>query len=105
MILTNRHLADVCDRLQVLLAAAAKERGQRSNVVDTPDGPAMEWELHERTVLLEEVNRIRADQGWQPVRVADVARADRAHAGHCDWFEKFTWDCARIAVYDGLRRA
>lgn len=92
-------LLTVRDRLRIVLTQAASQRDQRPSVIDLPDGDVeREWVLFERAEMLKAVNRIRRGRGHPPVELAAITRADLSGKGHSDWFERFTFDCARLAV-------
>lgn len=97
----RRQLLTVRDRLRVTLGAATGERHLRSWWVDDPDGGEMAWTVHERDVVLAEVNTIRRELGRVPPVTAEQVRdADQESTGHADWIEKFVWRCAELAVTD-----
>jgi hypothetical protein len=86
------------DRFRAVLATAMKERDKRSEIVDTADGREVEWVLYERRVMLDEVNRIRAERGFPKVDACEVLRAERLALGHVDYHPKFALYCAEIVL-------
>lgn len=85
--------------LLAVLREAAKERDQRPDRVETPEGPEMEWALHERRTMLAWVNQYRADHGLpDEITEAEVTRVERQAAGHIDYAEKFALYCADLAM-------
>lgn len=95
------------DQFQALLAktATAKERDKRQAMVPDPDDhdhripwrePA--WALHERQIMCDEVNRLRATRGRPPVTTKDIMKVERCAAGHSDYSSKFSLYCAEIVM-------
>jgi len=93
-----------CNTLRDALTAATRERGNRQHTVNTPAGPEMAWAVHERQVMWEAVNRIRADHSLPPVDAVVVEQIDSSAAGHADWFGKVVLRCAAVAVGEDWRR-
>lgn len=93
-----RQWSALLDRFRTVLATAMDERGKRPEFVDTDDGPELEWVLYERGVMLDEVNRARAEQGKPEVTVDVVMRAERSAVGHVDYHRKFASYCAEIVL-------
>ena len=92
---TRLHLRDqFCD----ILAAAMKERSQRDQLVDTPNGPEWAWVLFERQTMLAAVNDHRVAAGLPPVDVAAVERVEGQAVGHVDYHAKFALYCAELAL-------
>lgn len=80
-----------------LLLKAASERDLRQDFVPAPGGgtePA--WVRHERTVMAEEVNRLRRARGSAPVETAQVERAENGASGHIDYVKKFALGCMEL---------
>lgn len=86
------------DRLLRVLLDACKERAQRTEILTTEHGPDMEWAVHERKAMLEEVNTIRRRHGKDPVDLDAIEKADRQATGHIDWSAKFAFYCAELAL-------
>ena len=97
-------LRALSDSLRQELAAAQEQRAQRPDLINGPHGPECAWAVHEREVMLDAVNRLRAgiDPGLPLVAMAEVERADQSAAGHVDYSRKFAWGCAEM-VLDGAR--
>jgi hypothetical protein len=87
---------EAAEALGRVLAAAQCERPDRSEWVDSPIGRELGWVLHERRVMLEEVNRLRGERALPPVGVRDVERVEQSAAGHSDYSRKFAWGCAEL---------
>lgn len=94
----HRTLIKVRGHLYNALVAAQKERGKRGDLVDTPTGPQCGWMLHERAVMLAEVNRQRVGGGSLPVDDAVLVRAEQQAEGHVDYTAKYALYCAEIAL-------
>jgi hypothetical protein len=91
------------DRFRAVLAKAMEQRDKRPDFVDTMDGPELEWVLYERVVMLDEVNRMRAERGYPKVDSYLVLRAERMACGHVDYHSKFALYCAEIVLGEFLR--
>lgn len=84
------------DCLRATLTAAQKERDQRPDLVDGPDGPECEWAAYERARMHEKVNEIRADLGRPALPMEDILRVERQAVGHSDYSLKFAFYCAEL---------
>lgn len=82
-----------------VLTEAQKERPQRDSLVEGVDGcPELAWAAYERGVMHDEVNRVRAESGHEPVPLTLVERAEGQAAGHSDYSYKFALYCAELAL-------
>lgn len=86
----------VHDHFRNTLMTAAEERSSRQGF-DAATGE-LEWVLHERAVLLAEVNRIRAEIGGDPVDADAIEDVERGALGHVDYVTKFALYCAELAL-------
>jgi hypothetical protein len=98
----HRHRLVLRDRFRAVLAKAMENRDERPDVVDTMDGPELEWMLFERRVMLDEVNRLRVERGFPKVDSHLVLRAERLAVGHVDYHLKFALYCAEIVLGEFL---
>ena len=97
----NRHrdLMALRDRFRSRLRELSSNRHLRTGLVRTASGHTeIEWALHERAQMLVAVNEVRTERGLSPVSLSDVERADRLATGLIDWFEKFSFSCAELAI-------
>ncbi|MFI1203540.1 hypothetical protein ACH4VR_29610 [Streptomyces sp. NPDC020883] len=92
----QRALKTAADRLYAVLVAAQKERDQRPDLLDGPDGPECEWARFERNAMWREVNRIRGERGLKPVLLSSIVSAEQQAVGHCDYTSKLAVYCAEI---------
>lgn len=93
------NLSLLATRFLGVLAEAQKERPQRDSLVERADGyPELEWAAYERGVMHEEVNRVRAESGHEPVPLTLVERVEGQAAGHSDYSSKFALYCAELAL-------
>lgn len=79
----------VFEDILVKLNAETRLRGKR-----TLD----EWIAAERTCVLHEVNRQRAQRGHAPVVIADIERAERLATGHSDYIRKYAHAAADLVL-------
>lgn len=87
-------------RFKGLLADAMKYRDMLAGLTSGPDGePECEWAAYERSVMHEEINRIRTQSGRSPISL-DVMwkRAESQAVGHSDYADKFALYCAELAL-------
>lgn len=70
-------------------------RDQR-NHFDTATGE-LGWVLHERHVMLDTTNRLRASRGLLPVDEDAILRIETSASGHIDYALKFAIGCAELA--------
>jgi hypothetical protein len=62
-------------------------------------GRAVEaWILAERECVMREVNRQRKLLAYDPVGIADVARAERMAVGHSDYVSKYAHAAADLVL-------
>jgi hypothetical protein len=90
-------LKAAADCLYATLTAAQKERAQRPDLVDGPDGPECEWAVYERPRMHGKVNELRTERGLPAVPVEEIIRVERLAAGHVDYSLKFAFYCAELA--------
>lgn len=89
------------EHFSALLGRTAGERSQREDLVVMPNGDREPgWVLHERTVMHDEVNRLRAEAGRGDRPILDILGAERAASGHIDYAAKFALGCAELVVRD-----
>lgn len=86
----------VHERFHHTLMNAAADRSSRQRF-DAATGE-LEWVLHERAVLLSEVNRVRAETGGAPVEADAIEDAEQGALGHVDYATKFALYCAELAL-------
>jgi len=89
-------LKTTTDRLYAVLVAAQKERDQRPDLIEGPDGPECEWARFERNAMWTEVNRICSERGLPPVLLTQMLDAERQAVGHSDYSLKYALYCAEI---------
>lgn len=77
------------DRIHDVLVAAQAERDQR---------PYPGWHEHEKAVLLEIVNEIRASRGLPGVGSDAIDRAEQMASGHIDYTSKCCIYAADLTV-------
>lgn len=94
----RRERAALLDRMTRTFTDAAKQRPLRQRHIPGPRGGEIEWVLHEREVMLTEVNQARAERGLPPVDAAVVERAEQHACGHIDYATKWPLYCAEIVL-------
>lgn len=87
------------DALSAALCVAAKERPNYQNEVQESelDDAEIEWAVRERRLMLDMVNRRRAQLGMDGVTEDEVYAIERSAAGHSDYGHKFALRCAKLA--------
>lgn len=82
------------DTIRGEIEAAAEDRGAR----DTFDAGTGElgWVIHERGIVHDAVNRLRARLGKGPADAADILSAERRAVGHSDYMTKFALAAADV---------
>lgn len=81
------------------LIAAQGERAERPDLVGSPNGEAeCAWAAFERDVMFREVNRLRTEEGFEPVSIEEVMRVESWACGHLDYTAKFALYCAEMAA-------
>lgn len=86
------------DRFQRVLSDEIQHRRDRLEVNDWGHRSETRWVWCERQAMHTEVNRARAELGLAPVPITAVERVERLACGHVDYFRKFTWYCAELAL-------
>lgn len=81
--------------LKGALLDAAAERDQRDHF-DIATGE-LGWVLHERNVMLDATNRLRASRGLLPVDEGSILPIETRATGHIDYVQKFAIGCAELA--------
>lgn len=81
--------------LKVALLTAAAARNQRDHF-DTATGE-LGWVIHERHVMLDATNRLRASRGLLPIDEDAIIRIETSASGHIDYVQKFAIGCAELA--------
>lgn len=95
---TATRLIATYEILHAALITAQAERDQRPDLVTVNGQPECAWAIYERGVMLEQVNKIRADLGYQPVHMAAVERVENAAVGYSDYTKKYALYCAELAL-------
>lgn len=80
--------------LKVVLLNAAAARNQRDHF-DTATGE-LGWVIHERHVMLDATNRLRASRGLLPIDEDAILRIETSASGHIDYVLKFAIGCAKL---------
>lgn len=75
-----------------LLEEATRHRSERSEFVDGE----LAWVAHERGVMHDAANRLRARMGKAPVSAEDVYTAEMLAAGHVDYVAKYAYGIADL---------
>jgi hypothetical protein len=87
----------VAELREVLLEAATPaERRKREDMVDGELG----WVLHERQIMTDAVNRLRARTEKGPIHIDTVKRVDQSATGHSDYVLKYALGCADLVLAD-----
>lgn len=97
----HRRWRNDCDTLHQALIDAQDERRLRDDIVETRDETGriewtVAWVLHERAVMRDTVNRLRAERGLEPASPDDLRRAEGMATGHSDYASKFAIYCADL---------
>jgi hypothetical protein len=94
----HTELMAIRDTMRQTLSDAMDHRDERRDLV--PDGlrtvPA--WVHYERETMATAVNTVRTSRGLESVTLKDVARVEQQAAGHVDYFQKFAFYCAELAI-------
>lgn len=85
------------DDLKAELAVAQDERPQRGNF---PQGGELGWVRHERQVMTDLVNTLRARRGVGPVSMDAVKSKEQLAVGHIDYTTKWAIGCADLVTTD-----
>lgn len=95
---TYTELMSVRDAMRETLSDAMDERDQRRDLVS--DGPRTvpAWVHYEREAMTTAVNTARANRGLEPITLKAVARVEHQAVGHVDYFQKFAFYCAELAI-------
>lgn len=95
---THTELMAIRDAMRQTLSDAMGHRNQRPDFV--PDGPhtVPAWVHYERETMATAVNAVRTNRDLEPVTLKDVARVERQAVGHVDYFQKFAFYCAELAI-------
>lgn len=88
----------MADRFQRVLSDEIELRDDRLTVGDFGHGSETWFAWCERHAMHAEVNQARAEQGLVAVRIEAVQRVEQLACGHVDYFRKFTWYCAELAL-------
>lgn len=84
--------SEIIEAIKTALMAAVAERQQRA---DFRDG-AFEWERYEREVALEQVNKLRADMGKEPMAMSLVLMAETKASGHSMYITEFAINLTQL---------
>lgn len=88
---------DLVHHLQGVLVDAQSHRSERGEWVEGPSGRSeVDWVRFERTVLLDEVNRLRSAAGRELVTVEQILRKESLALGHHDYPTKFAIGAADL---------
>ncbi|UWS61956.1 hypothetical protein N2384_01625 [Bacillus paralicheniformis] len=95
---THTELMTIRDTMREALSNAMDERDQRPGLVS--DGPrnVPAWVHYEREAMTTAVNTARANRGLEPITLKAVARVEQQAVGHVDYFQKFAFYCAELAI-------
>ncbi|MER6605986.1 hypothetical protein ABT282_08720 [Streptomyces sp. NPDC000927] len=94
--MTTLDLKSVTEYLYTTLVTAQKDRGERDDLIDGPNGLEFAWAAYERTCMHEAVNTLRAEHGAPPVPPEAVIRAELMAYGHYGYTREFAFRCAEI---------
>ena len=86
------------DDLHAVLVAAQGERSRRREVRPGDTEPG--WVLHERDVMHDRVNALRARMHRDPVSSDAIRLAEQSACGHSDYTHKFALRCAFLVEGD-----
>lgn len=90
---------EVYEMLCAMLRHAMQERPKRQGFVTLPDGSSAPcWVVHEAEQMRDQVNRIRARGGLDPVELEHILDIERTTAGHSDYASKYALWCATLAL-------
>lgn len=89
------HYKPIYEAIRAKLVAETAYREGR-----TPD----EWIIAERQCVMDEVNRQRDLLARDPVKIADVERAERMALGHCDYISKYAHAAADLVFRKEFRK-
>lgn len=81
------------------LRTAQRDREQRQELTSTSE---FGWVVFERNVLLDHVNRARAESGLPPVDAQAIARAEQSAIGHVDYTTKLALYCVDVAIGEAV---
>jgi hypothetical protein len=85
-----------------MLIAKAKERTAHPGLVPhplgSPYGPVCAWHANEMKMLLDDVNRLRVEQGSETITMAQIVQAEIAASGHSDYARNLAISCAQFVV-------
>jgi hypothetical protein len=84
------------ERFLKVLRDAQEQRPQRQEIVGNTYG----WVIYERTVMFEEVNKVRTERGKPLVGMYDIVWYERMALGQSDYSRKFALYCAELARAD-----
>jgi len=85
------------DHFLKILTVAQEHRSQKGELVDDPlGGRVPEWQLFERETMLAEVNKWRAERGFDPVDARRLVRVEQLAVGHVDYSNKFALYCGEL---------
>ncbi|MDT0307227.1 hypothetical protein RM780_09655 [Streptomyces sp. DSM 44917] len=99
MAVTQEHRRELVRRFRSVLTAAQGERPTRPGLVVLESGRTESaWVAHERSVMHQEVNRVRAELALPAVSLEAVAAAEEQAVGHSDYSGKFAMYCADLAT-------
>ncbi len=86
------------DHFLNILQTAAEDRPKRDRFVHDPfeKMDVLEWVIHERKIMLDEVNRFRSSKGLDVIDEKELLRVERMAVGHVDYARKFALCCAEL---------
>lgn len=98
---TDRDLTyrDLITRFKDLLNEATTERPKRRDMVLLETGSGeIGWVLYERSVMRDEVNRLREERGRIPVDDHVIIQVEGQACGHIDYVLKYAIGCADLVL-------
>jgi hypothetical protein len=81
------------------LIKAQEQRKNKNQWVDDPNGndKTLQWILFERQTMLDFTNAERQKNGFQPLLIEKIIRAENFATGHIDYTYKLALYCARMS--------
>ena len=95
---THTELMQIRDTMRNVLSKAMEDRDQRRDFVDDRPHSVPAWVHYERETMTSAVNLARTNRGLDPVTLTDVARVEQQACGHVDYFQKYAFYCAELAI-------
>ena len=86
------------DHFEEVLIEASAERQSRPDMVEDEGTREPGWVVHERAVMRQEVDSVRAARAMPPISDAAMQRAEALALGHSDYTRKFALGCADLST-------